>query len=184
MVPEVRTPGTGMRIALIVFSFLVILHLPGATEPDGNIRLRALWVAPASSQGTPDPGRKILRVEVEALVPLSDCLLTATFPQAAPARLMTPPPESDGPSFFPSQTGRIIPIRIGSIATRASHSFRFDIEIPETGGGFASILVTGRDARGRQVSEAAKIVIGSPGPAEVPRHGAIEFPAASKGKSE
>jgi hypothetical protein len=170
--------------AFIWFSLLPGIQTASAREPEGHLSFDFFWRDNDSTDEprTAGPAGQ-LRIGIRPVVGLTGASLTVSAPRGISITPLIPsnavfeilPPERETDSMRTT---------LGTLESGALLVLEFEIEPPAGGGGIASFLVEGTTTGGRPVREAVGVAVGRPGSRAIPRHGAMEFPAAPRSSKE
>ncbi len=148
------------------------------SEPEGFVRFRPEWVDSQAGTGRKvDPGRRILRIDFESVVPLTDASLTVSCPEEIPLRPLTQPSDADFRSVPAVSRTQAIQLSLEKLSAGDPMVLDFEFRPPPEGGGIASFTVEGVTASGRRVREAIGLAIGQPGMKGIKGEGVVVYPA-------
>lgn len=137
-----------------------------ASEPDGNVRLRAEWVAA-------DP--PVIRLFLEPFIELDEATLMVSAPLDIVLRPTGPSENLEFAPAPPEPNRRVIR---ATLRPQAESIQQFEVRLPPHGFGVLEFILEGRTARGKTVRGALGIATGESPPVGTLRNGAMEFPAA------
>ena len=157
---------------LVLLAAFAIVPFVSATEPDGHLELRTVWL-----QKDADRGSWVVRLSIRPLVTLDDASLTVTSPVDVALSPLAPTVEGEFAVVAAAQDRHAIRAGLRPLDMTVPSTVDFELILSPGGYGILEFIVEGRDSNGRIVRNAIGLALGESPPGRVRRLGAIEFPA-------